>query len=656
MANLVVLTGARAGAVLPLRGELVVGRGADADLRLKDVEVSGRHCRLRLHETTYTLDDLGSTNGTFCNGRVVEGSLELQLGDVIQVGSTKLLYTARGEAPSRQASPVLGGLIDEEPTSPRVHVVGAEREEVLLGDSDPFGSDPLAAGIGQALVAVDAVQRAWSQAAGLDDLVQRIASSFARATAAEHVFVSLRDDSDEPRIVFHGEVGPGEGFLPTPSELTPRMDLLTLAHQRRGAFLAEAGQEATRHGLGAARDLCLALPSSAGLLGAVYLHGARGLSREDLRLLLLLAGLAGAQLRTKQLLARLQEQRREQDLPSAGAPELDQVQSAIVTLSLEGQVVSWNEGAQELYGHQAAEVVGELLPTVPDEQGSSLEKVLEAVATGRALTLRSERLTVDGRRLAIEATYAPIRDAEGEVRGAIEIARDLGPQLRVERQRSIEAQQASVHSLAATLAHELGNPLANLRGGIDWLLARPRSEEERRDSLVTLRDEIDRLHRITQSALDLARFELPELAVLTVEELLSYAAAVAGPRAEEQGVQLLLPEGGATSLRASSDQLKQALLNLVDNALAAMPAGGALELSCELDEDAVVILVSDTGTGIPPDQLERVFEPFFTTRSEGSGVGLATVRRIAQLHGGEAWIESSPEGTTACLRLPRGIA
>jgi len=652
----VVLTGERAGTVLPLEGELVVGRGSEAGLRLKDVEVSSRHCRLHLDDSACTLTDLGSTNGTFCNGRVVEGTLQLQLGDVIQVGSTKLLYTTREEAPSRQASPVLGGLIDEEPTSPRVHVVGAEREEVLLGDSDPFGSDPLAAGIGQALVAVDAVQRAWSQASGLDDLVQRIASSFARATAAEHVFLSLRDESDQPRIVFHGEIGPGEGFLPTPSEVTPRMDLLALAHQRRGAFLAEASQDATRHGLGAARDLCLALPSSAGLLGAVYLHGARGLSREDLRLLLLLAGLAGAHLRTQQLLVRLQEQRRAQDHPPAGAPELDQVQSAIVTLSLEGQVLAWNEGAQELYGHQADEVVGELLPTVPDEHGSELEKVLEAVAAGRALTLRSERLTVDGRQLTIEATYAPIRNTAGEVRGAIEIARDLGPQLRVERQRSIEAQQASVHSLAATLAHELGNPLANLRGGVDWLLARPRSEAERRDSLATLRDEIDRLHRITQSALDLARFELPELEVLAVEELLTYAAAVVGPRAEELGVELRLPSTGSTTLRASSDQLKQALLNLVDNALAAMPEGGILELSCELDGDAVVILVSDTGAGIPSDQLERVFEPFFTTRSEGSGVGLATVRRIAQLHGGEAWLESGSEGSTACLRLPRGIA
>lgn len=689
MGHLIILDGYQSGTLIQVDQTVVVGRIANSDFRLTDPLVSSQHATLRPTGGGVEVTDLASTNGTFLNGELIKGSRRLQIGDVVRFGGTHLLYTDRDHAESG-ISTVHASLVGDEPTVevPTVRWISDVEEEVLLGDSGVQSER----GLKLALPVVDAVQRSFSVAWGLEDLIRRIAVGFVRATESSGVAVFVvRGSVEDPDLALVAR-GHGEG-IDTEGEPGFEIDV-PLAHKalrERGAVLTDTGPGGSQTSVvdgsqGSSTVLCLALPSAAGVVGAVYLHGAvPHLNRDDLRLLLLMANLAGVHLRSHLLLDQVRRQasnleeanqelsRAKQALATSNralAGELDEavlrgdllsrvvehVQDAVVTTNLEGVVTSWNHGAEVLYGQKAGEVVGELLSTVPDELGGEFERILEAVSTGRSFDVRTARMALDGMQVPVLATYAPVSDEEGSVVGLVEIARDLRQRLRDEERLRYEARVATFSELAATLAHEIGNPLANLRSGVEWLLARPREPEEQAESLKTLHTEINRLHRLARETLGLARWRAPEAQPITAGELLDYAEQAAKQRLEPSPLVFELERTDPKQelvIEGDLDQLKQALLNLVDNALHAMPEGGTLELEVESEGDDVLVCVRDSGVGLTPEAKRRMFEPFFSTRPEGTGIGLAVVRRIAHLHGGSLEVDSEPNrGTTIALRLP----
>jgi two-component system NtrC family sensor kinase len=167
------------------------------------------------------------------------------------------------------------------------------------------------------------------------------------------------------------------------------------------------------------------------------------------------------------------------------------------------------------------------------------------------------------------------------------------------------------------------------------------------------------LSRMDKTMGDFLRYaRLPEAAPrpFALKEALTRVLFLVGPRLKAQKVELLqrVPDS-LPRLLGDPAQLEQVFLNLCLNAAQAMPEGGTLEVGASSNgEGAVLVTVKDTGVGIAPEDLERVFEPFFTTREGGSGLGLPITRQIVLAHGGELWLESEPgRGTTAHVRLPR---
>ncbi len=334
---------------------------------------------------------------------------------------------------------------------------------------------------------------------------------------------------------------------------------------------------------------------------------------------------------------------------------VDNVPEAVVTVTLDGVVTSWNPGAEALYRYSAGEVLGQLLPTVPDDRGAELERALAQVAQGTSVVLRTERVARDDEVVPVLATFAPVPGSDGAVVGLVELARDLRDQLELEERMRWRERLASFGELAAGLAHELGNPLSNLKSGVEYLLDRPREREVAEESLGMLQTEIERLQRLVQQTLDLARWRVPSLSEVDPGAVLGYVAALVRDRAAELGVELAQDDGGApVRVLGHSDQLKQALLNLVSNALAAMPGGGRLELSVVRRGAQAGFAVRDTGCGIAPEDQERVFDLFYSRSRDGSGIGLAVVKRIVDLHQGRVLLESElGQGTTVSLLLPR---
>jgi signal transduction histidine kinase len=210
---------------------------------------------------------------------------------------------------------------------------------------------------------------------------------------------------------------------------------------------------------------------------------------------------------------------------------------------------------------------------------------------------------------------------------------------------------AALGSVAAAVAHEVKNPLASMRIHLDLLKSRLPAEEK--GIVPLLGTELDRLNQTVSQLLSYARPRTPLFGPVEPRELLGWIASMTATPCRLAGVlQSWSTEVDCPALWGDEQQLKQVLLNLVLNAVNAQPDGGTVSLGAKRDGKNVSITVADTGPGIPPDLLERVFDPFFTTRPEGTGLGLSIVHRIVEGHGGRIDVDSSEKGTVFTLSLP----
>lgn len=218
---------------------------------------------------------------------------------------------------------------------------------------------------------------------------------------------------------------------------------------------------------------------------------------------------------------------------------------------------------------------------------------------------------------------------------------------------------AAVNEFAAALAHEIRNPLTGIQLDLQEVEEELPTDSRLRELQANALEDLRRLDRVVQGALETARSGRVEPRPTDVGAPIADALRAARPHAEERSVELVEPESVRPPMRAmcDPDALERALLNLLLNGVQASDAGGRIRVTVAREGDVVAITVTDHGSGIEPDELERITEPFFTTRPGGTGVGLAVTRRIVTAHGGALEIESRPgEGTTVRIRLPAAPA
>jgi two-component system, NtrC family, sensor kinase len=242
--------------------------------------------------------------------------------------------------------------------------------------------------------------------------------------------------------------------------------------------------------------------------------------------------------------------------------------------------------------------------------------------------------------------------------------REREAQLREKQEALLRAEQlAAVGRISAQIAHEVRNPLSSIGLNAELLeetisSARFDTQEqakEARDVLLAMSREIDRLTEITEQYLRMARLPSPQLQPEDVNELLDNVLDFSREEMERSGVKLERSlDDSAPRALLDEGQLRQVFLNLLRNSREAMPEGGQLRVRSRVENGAVEVVFQDTGRGMTPDVKERIFEPFFSTKDGGTGLGLAVSQQIVQAHGGSIRCESSPgQGTTFVVRLPR---
>jgi PAS domain S-box-containing protein len=332
----------------------------------------------------------------------------------------------------------------------------------------------------------------------------------------------------------------------------------------------------------------------------------------------------------------------------------------IVSKDLNGIITSWNNAATQVFGYSPEEIIGtSILKLIPEHLHSDEKTIIENIRAGRRIEhFETVRLAKDGSQIDVSLTVSPIKDGEGRVIGASKILRDVSSRKRMEQSLLQAEKIAATGRMAATIAHEINNPLEAVTNLL-YLLRPKITDDNGRGFLATAEDELGRVSHIAKQTLGYYR-EHAAANLTSVEEIAEHALTIYEPRCIAAGITVRRSLGPSTKVVLRRGEMMQVISNLIANAIYAIPAGGTLSVSvCDASsaEDGIVLTVEDDGVGIVPKDLPKVFDAFFTTRATvGTGIGLFVAKQFVEGHGGRIDIESSCEsdrhGTTVRVFLP----
>jgi len=330
----------------------------------------------------------------------------------------------------------------------------------------------------------------------------------------------------------------------------------------------------------------------------------------------------------------------------------------VVAVDREGQILAWNRSAEQILGTPRGQALASLIDEIGGAEGWH-EALLSALRHG-GVEAPSEHVVRrrDGTTTPVEVNAAPLRDAEGRVRGAVATLTDLSDVRSMEERIRQLDRLAALGRFASSVAHEIRNPLTGIATGVEYLSRGfPQGDERLNDVQYILR-EVTRLNTIVQDLLSATRPRMLTLGPVSVADVAARAVQALDPSLQEGKVQIGLEDVDHwPKVLADTDQLLQVFLNLIQNAVQAMEDGGEISVRVRPvgkgQSQRVEIEIEDDGAGIAPEHLPHLFEPFYTTRPKGTGLGLFVVHGIVQRHGGSIEVVSAPgQGSRFRILLP----
>lgn len=335
-------------------------------------------------------------------------------------------------------------------------------------------------------------------------------------------------------------------------------------------------------------------------------------------------------------------------------------QDAILSISLDGLIVTWNIGAEKMYGYKASQMVGRTIEKIfPAERKGEFDQMLKAVKAGHSVRhFVTQRLTKSGDLVDVSVTVSPIHNRQGKVVGASSMARDI-----TEQQNLLRRQREFV----SITSHELRTPLTALTGYLS--LAEAEGDSAQKDHFVDRAFlAARRLTTLTEDLLQVARLEEERVTfhsrVLTPAKVVADLLEEVRPTIEGRGLTLTYAEAAPKAqIKADRARLIQIIRNLLDNATKYTASGGKIDVTVKGNGRSVAVSIHDNGVGIDPDNLDRIFDKFFreyhsqSVAVGGAGLGLFITKELVERQGGELTITGRRNrGTTAIIRFPRYVA
>jgi len=322
-----------------------------------------------------------------------------------------------------------------------------------------------------------------------------------------------------------------------------------------------------------------------------------------------------------------------------------------------GRIISANQAASGLYGYSIDELLTmNVVDLVPEGKVDKFQAQVQTVLSGAWSHQRVRRRKKDGTLIRIDLSMGPLQ--LGGEKYLLSFCRDITEQLHAEEELQRANQMALVGQMSAGLAHEIKNPLAGIKTTLDVLADELVLQPADKELFARVSNEISRMEKLLKSLLNYGRPPQPQLDLVDMNRLLeaTISNVEAAVRRNSEFAICFVKEFAPELPRVEADsaQMQQVFLNILLNAVDAMETAGNITiLTRREDEDRILIKVSDTGKGISEAALNKIFNPFFTTKSKGTGLGLSICKRLVEQHGGLIQVESQVEsGTSFIITLP----
>jgi len=343
---------------------------------------------------------------------------------------------------------------------------------------------------------------------------------------------------------------------------------------------------------------------------------------------------------------------------------IDSMTGGVITINMKAMIATFNRSAELILGYDSEKIVGksvfEVFPLNSKNSDIStiIRDTLEQKQTSSSREINIYSLS--GKKIPIGITTSLLRDKKNTFLGIVVTFKDLGQIKHLEEQMRRADRLAAVGSLAAGIAHEIRNPLGSIKGLVQ-LLAEDLKEDDKKNSYAqVIVKEVDRLNKVVEELLSFARPDESELEVnfseLNLNDVIDQTLLLASHDSKKENIKIIKEYAeGLPLIAADSKKLQQAFLNLIMNAFSAMDNAGNLIVKTEYNFEAKIVKVSfaDTGSGIDANSLAKIFDPFFTAKQGGTGLGLTITHQIISTHKGKIDVQSKiNQGTKFNISFP----
>lgn len=332
---------------------------------------------------------------------------------------------------------------------------------------------------------------------------------------------------------------------------------------------------------------------------------------------------------------------------------LEALTDAIYVMDLNGRLLQINKAFERLYGWTAGEVIGKPLRIIPQDRTAETARLIRKVRDGGQVNgYDTVHLTKDCKEIHVSLTLSPVYGEDGKLAAFASITRDITERKRTEEMLRRSEKLSVVGQLAAGVAHEIRNPLTTLRGFVQLQQMRGEGNPHYLELMLA---ELDRINLIVGEFLILSKPQLNHFQYKDMRLIVRDIIQLMEPQSHlnnivfETSFDSVLPD-----IKCEENQLKQVFINLLKNSMEAMPEGGTIEIEVrQIDQNRIMIRLTDHGSGIPDDYLSRLGEPFFTSKENGTGLGIMVSQQIIANHTGNMLIRSElGKGTCVDIILP----
>ena len=336
---------------------------------------------------------------------------------------------------------------------------------------------------------------------------------------------------------------------------------------------------------------------------------------------------------------------------------LETMDNAVISVDNNGNIKTFNRKSEEIFGKKKEEVLNkdcqEVLNLKINGECLLKECLLEKKNITQEIILEEKGL----KKKILDLNTSFLTDELGNITGIVAVIRDVTEIKNLNEEISRHKRLVALGKLSAGIAHEIRNPLSSIRGLAQFVYNSFSKTDERKEDLDTIIQEVDRLNKLVVQVLDFAKLKKPNLIRFSLNDLIRKIAALFKLEIKDKQIKFYLElSPDISQIQADEDQVRQILMNVIINAIQAILNKGEIKIKTEKvllrGEPAIKLIIEDSGIGIPEKDFNQIFDPFFSTKEKGSGLGLSIAYKLIEAHHGEIKVESKEgEGTKFIILL-----